>query len=288
MLTAKQIDHFKQHGYVVAKGGATPVQLRALIDELDGWIEQSRHHSKNFGSMDDGKARFDLEDGHTKDQPRLRRVANPADISDAYQEVLWHGTIPDMVVDLIGPNVKFHHCKLNIKLPGMLTRVEYHQDHVYDPHTNDDMLTALLMIDEMNEANGCLRVVPGSHKERYTHFQGDEFVGQTAPELRDEFDRRAVRVCGAPGDVCLMHTWTVHGSEANRSAAPRRLLICDYNAADAFPLLAPAVPSPYTGRIVRGEATRFARLRSSTIEMREPYRHDSFFGLQGQQSAGHG
>ena len=36
--------------------------------------------------------------------------------------------------------MKFHHCKLNIKLPGMETRVEYHQDHAYDPHSNADML----------------------------------------------------------------------------------------------------------------------------------------------------
>lgn len=286
MLTATQVDHFHERGYVIAKGGATSAQLTALGEELGGWIEESRHHTSNFGRMEDGKERFDLEVGHSQEHPKLRRVANPADISQAYQDVLWHGAIPDMVADLIGPDVKFHHCKLNIKLPGMQTRVEYHQDHVYDPHTNDDMLAALLMIDPMCEENGCLYVVPASHKERHSHFNGEEFVGQTAPELREEFDRRSVPICGEPGDVCLMHTWTVHASQANLSNEPRRLLICDYVAADAFPLLRPAVPSPHTGRIVRGKPARLVRLRSDTIEIRAPYRDDSFFGLQGQESAG--
>jgi phytanoyl-CoA hydroxylase len=43
----------------------------------------------------------------------------------------------DMVADLIGPDVKFHHCKINLKLPGSHTEVGYHQDFAYTPHTND-------------------------------------------------------------------------------------------------------------------------------------------------------
>jgi hypothetical protein len=42
----------------------------------------------------------------------------------------------DMVADLIGPDVKFHHCKINLKLSGAKTEVAYHQDFAYTPHTN--------------------------------------------------------------------------------------------------------------------------------------------------------
>ena len=58
----------------------------------------------------------------------------------------------DMVADLIGPNVKFHHCKINLKLPGARTEVAYHQDFAYTPHTNDDIVTALLFLDDIDEA----------------------------------------------------------------------------------------------------------------------------------------
>jgi ectoine hydroxylase-related dioxygenase (phytanoyl-CoA dioxygenase family) len=284
MLSEDQIGQYRADGYVVVRGLLDGARVAALTGEIDAWIEESRAREANYGETVDGKARFDLEAGHTAERPRLRRVANPADISEAYRVALWDGPIVDAVAALIGQNVKFHHCKLNIKLPGMETRVDYHQDHAYDPHTNDDMLAMLLLLDAVSEDNGCLRVVPGSHRERYSHYRDGKFVGATDPALDAEFEARSLPVTGAPGDVCLMHTWTVHGGGPNRSAQPRRILICDYVAADAYPLTPPAVPSPHTGRIVRGKPARKARLIADSIELPTPYEEDSFFGLQGQKS----
>lgn len=286
MLSQAQIDHFWEQGYVVLEDGATTEQLQALSEQLDEWIKESRSHEINYGETLDGKARFDLEAGHSAEHPRLRRVANPADISEAYYEVLINGVIPDMVAELIGPDVKFHHCKLNIKLPGMQTRVDYHQDHPYDPHTNDDMVTALLMLDEMTEENGCLWVVPGAHRERYSHFQGGKFTGKIDPELNKALERRTVPITGKAGDVCLMHTWMVHGGPPNTSDQPRRLLICDYPAADAIPLTPPMVPSIHSGRVIRGEPAKVARLIQANLELPPHYEEDSFFGVQGQATAG--
>ena len=284
-LTNEQVQNFHEFGYLVANSGLDEDALASLDREIKEWMELCRHHDSNFGETFDGKARFDLESGHTRENPKLRRVANPADVSEAYQRVLWDSPMVDMVAQLIGPNVRFHHCKLNIKLPKMETQVYYHQDHSFDPHTNDDMLAILLMLDDTSEANGCLRVVPGSHRERYSHFHDGQYVGAIDSSYNEEFDKRAVSIEAKRGDVCFMHTWTVHGSEANQSDGPRRLLICDYTSADAFPLLSPVLPSKYTGRIVRGTSSPVARLRTDEIEMRTPYSDDSFFSVQGQPSA---
>ena len=90
----------------------------------------------------------------------------------------------DMVADLIGPDVKFHHCKINLKLPGSHTEVGYHQDFAYTPHTNDDVVTALLMLDDMTLENGCLQVVPGSHRGPvFSLFEGERFTGFIAPAV---------------------------------------------------------------------------------------------------------
>ncbi len=284
-LTTEQVQQFQEFGYVVSNARLEDELLHRLDEQLDDWIELSRQHDTNFGETIDGKARFDLELGHNQEHPRLRRVSNPVDISIVFQQILWDSSIVDMVAELLGPNVRFHHCKLNIKLPGMETQVYYHQDHSFDPHTNDDVLAILLMLDDADEQNGCLRVVPGSQRERYSHFRDGEYVGAIDPAFNEEFDRRAVPVEAKRGDVCFMHCWTVHGSAVNRSTQSRRLLICDYTAADAFPLLSPVLPSKYSGKIVRGTASPYARLRNDQIEMRTPYPHDSFFGVQGQPSA---
>jgi len=285
MLSEDQIRQFREDGYTIARGAVDAAVVAALTGQIDAWIEESRAQTANYGLTMDGKARFDLEAGHTADQPRLRRVANPVDVSEIYREALFNGPIPDRVAELIGPDVKFHHCKLNIKLPGMATRVEYHQDHAYDPHTNSDMLAILLLLDDMNEANGALRVVPGSHRERYSHYRDGKFVGAIDPALDDDFETRSAPIEGRSGDVCLMHTWTVHGGGPNLSDRPRRLLICDYVAADAYPLTSPAVPSPHNGRMVRGKPANKVRLVADSIELPQAYRDDSFFGLQGQAAA---
>ena len=285
LLTPQEIEHFREYGYVISDSGLDNEILDAMDSEIDAWIDESRYHDSNYGETMDGKARFDLEEGHTRENPKLRRVSNPVDVSEIYRKVLWDSSITDMVAQLIGPSIKFHHCKLNIKLPGMDTVVYYHQDHSYDPHTNDDMLAILLMLDDSTELNGCLKVVPGSHKKRYSHFKDGEYVGLIDPSHYDEFNKEAVSVVAKRGQVCFMHTWTIHGSETNRSGRPRRLLISDFAAADAFPLLYPAVPSPFTGKIVRGEPSPVARLTQDLVEIRTPYSEDSFFGVQGQPSA---
>jgi len=83
-------------------------------------------------------------------------VNSPTEISAAYLDVVVNSRIPDMIADLIGVNVKFHHSKINAKLPGAATAVKWHQDFPYTPHTNDDLVTALLAMDEVDETNGPL------------------------------------------------------------------------------------------------------------------------------------
>jgi ectoine hydroxylase-related dioxygenase (phytanoyl-CoA dioxygenase family) len=285
MVTASEYQRFSAEGYLVVPGLVTADAVAALRSDLDAWIDESRQHRVNYGEMARGKLRFDLEDGHTAAHPKLRRVGNPVDISEAHRDVLWHGPVVDRVAALIGPDVKFHHCKLNLKLPGMGTYVGWHQDHPFDPHTNDSVLAALVMLDDMNEENGCLMVVPGSHRERYSHYKGDKFVGEIAAELAPEFSRRAVSLVGKAGDVVLIDTWMVHGSAPNRAMKPRRMLICDYTAADAVALTPMSVPTVNTGRIVHGKPTRIARFRTGTVELPPAYQEDSFFTLQGQGNA---
>lgn len=283
MLTEAQKQTYKDQGFVLIPQAIGAEKIAAMGLELEKWIEESRSHNKNYGSTRNGKARFDLEPGHSAEHPKLRRISNPVDISQAYRDVLFEGPAIEAAVDVLGPDVKFHHCKLNIKLPGMVTRVDYHQDHPFDVHTNDDHVTLLVLLDDMTEANGCLRIVSGSHLwPQYSHYQGDEFVGKVDAEAQAMCEASATKLEGRAGDICLMNTWCLHGGTSNLSQNPRRLLICDLTAADNFPLMEPQVPSDYTGKVVAGKASRIARFRAGQVEMPYLYESDSFFGAQGQ------
>lgn len=287
MLTQQQIDDFWRDGVLTVEDAVTPVQLAALNADIAGWVEESRAHSEPFGPPTlDERPRFDMGTEHRADNPALRRVNNPSDISDSYREVMSNAATVDMVNQLIGPNLKFHHCKINLKLPGTDTTVAYHQDFLFTPHTNDDVVTALLMLDDVTEENGCLRVVPGSHRgPLLTLFRDEAFVGAVSPAEEERLLAESIPVTGKAGSACLMHTRLAHGSAPNGSERSRNLYICVYSAADAFPLARNPMPNPNEGMILRGEKTRTARLKEALIELPEQPKSASFFTVQGQQSA---
>ena len=288
MLSQQQIEQFWRDGYLVAENAVTTGQLQALRRELAGWVEESRAHAAPFGPPTvDGRARFDMGEEHSAERPALRRVNNPSDTSPVYRDVMQNAAMVDMVADLIGPDVKFHHCKINVKLPGSKTEVGYHQDFAYTPHTNDDIVTALLMLDDMTLENGCLTVVPGSHRgPLHSLFENGTFVGYIDPETAARMRPAELPITGVAGSVCLMHTRLVHGSDANRSTQPRGLYICVYTAADAVPIARNPMANPNEGMIVRGKAARMARLMDAIVELPAQGKVASFFATQGQKSAG--
>ena len=173
----------------------------------------------------------------------------------------------------------------NLKLSGAKTEVNYHQDFAYTPHTNDDIVTALLFLDDIDEANGCLTVVPGSHKGPILSlFDGERFTGAVASDEEKQALAKSLPCIGKAGSVCLMHTKLLHGSAANGSDASRGLYICVYTAADAVPIARNPMPSLNEGRIVRGKEARFARLTEGMVELPKQPKSASFFTVQGQAS----
>jgi ectoine hydroxylase-related dioxygenase (phytanoyl-CoA dioxygenase family) len=281
-LPRNLIDAFHRDGTIVADDAVTPAQLAALRAEFDAWWEESRKHERTYGEMIDGRPRFDLQiPGHSRAAPLLRRVNSPTEISGAYLDVVTSSRIPDMVADLIGPNVKFHHSKINAKLPGANTEVKWHQDFPFTPHSNDDLVTALLALDEVDETNGPLIAALGSHKDGLAGlWHNGIFTGVAGEHESAAWAKGAKTFTMKAGSVCLMHTRAGHSSGPNLGTRPRRLFIAVYSAEDAIPLSPNPLPSNHEGMIVRGEKT--GRVRSVPFEMKLPQRPQtgSFFNQQ--------
>ena len=277
VLNQSQFDAIWQDGFLVVENAVTNTQLEALKTQYDEWLEQASQRDENWGETADQKPRFDLDPVHTRHQPALWRVNNPVEISATYHDVMMNSSMTDMVADLIGPDVKFHHSKINTKPPRSRVDVKFHQDFTATPHTNSDIVTAMLHLDHMGEDNGCLRMVPGSHKGPiHSVWHDDRFTAMATAEVQNKAENSAVSVLGPAGSVCLMHTRTLHGSRPNSSMRPRCVFLCIYTAADAVPLCESLVKSHLEGTIVRGQATRWARMESYKIELPELYRDTSF------------
>jgi ectoine hydroxylase-related dioxygenase (phytanoyl-CoA dioxygenase family) len=280
-LRPAQVDDFWRRGYVVVEDAVTAAQLGRMRAALKRWVDESRSHHAPYGQTIDGRPRFDLQSTGGARVPLLRRVNNPPEIERIFAEVAFDGPFVDMVAELIGPDVRFHHAKLNLKQPGSETRVDWHQDFSYTPHSNDHVVTALVMLEGMSADNGCLMGVPGSHREgQKSLWRGGAFTGKVDEETARAATSRALPIVGPAGSACLMHTLLLHGSEPNLSPSPRTLYICVYSAADAVPLARSPLPNRFESRVVRGQPSRFARVDPGLVELPADYRAASFFEVQ--------
>ena len=284
-LSQSQIDFFHAEGYLLVEDAVSPAQLAALRAQFADWVEESRRHTGAWGETVNGRGRFDVEPGHDAARPALRRVNAPTDVSAAYLEVVRASRMTDCVAELIGPAIRFHHSKINSKLPGAATAVKWHQDFPFTPHSNDDLVTALLMLDDVTGENGPLQVLPGSHRgEIHSLWHDGVFTGAVDDAVARDCVARAASCTGRAGSVCLMHTRLLHGSAANRSAQPRTLFIAVYAAEDAVPCSPNPMPCLHQGELVRGEASGRIRCVPFDIPLPQLPETASFFDQQAKQA----
>jgi phytanoyl-CoA hydroxylase len=133
------------------------------------------------------------------------------------------------------------------------------------------VLATGIYLDDCDMQNGPLLVVPGTHKGPvYDHHANGYFVGAMNPEIDGLDYSKAVPLMGKAGSMTIHHVRLVHGSALNTSAQPRRLLLHEYAAADAWPLMGVASFEEFNGRVVLGRPTIEPRLRQAPVRIPLP------------------
>ena len=266
MLNAEQIKAYRAEGYLVVPNVIAPRQIARARTRLAELIEASRQVSVS-------DAIYDLEDAHTPENPRVRRIKDPHNVDPIYASLLRGAEILDIVAQLIGDDLRMEHTKLNIKPARGGEPVEWHQDWAFYPHTNDDILEVGVMIEDCTTINGPLLIIPGSHRGPiFDHHHQGYFVGAIDPVASGLNIDDAVAITGEAGSISLHHVRAVHGSKDNHSENDRPLLLFGYCAADAWPLRSDSFKDleSFNARMVRGEPTLEPRLRDVPIRMPYP------------------
>src|SRR5262249_13847409 len=194
---------------------------------------------RGAAEVDAHTAVYDLEPGHTRGAPQVRRIKQPHKVHPAFDRVVRKGEVLDVAAALVGPNLRLQGSKLNMKSARYGAPVEWHQDWAFYPHTNDDILAIGVMLDDMDLENGPLMVVPGSHRGPVWNHHGDDgrFCGLVDPADIETEIGRAVPLIGRAGSMSFHHVRALHGSALNTSDRDRNLLLYEILAADAWPLL---------------------------------------------------
>lgn len=268
VLSESQITAYRADGFLVLENRIPADIISALRDEVRRFEEEARR-------LTESNDRLDLEDSHTPEAPRLRRIKLPHTVSAPVRELMCSDHILAPARDLLGPDIRLHTTKLNMKKGGYGAAVEWHQDFAFYPHTNDDLLAAGVMLDDMTDENGPLMVFPGAHTGPvYDHHQDGVFIGaidMTAAGLNPD---DAVRLTGPTGSVSFHHARAVHGSAVNRSDRDRRMLFIEMAAADAFPVMGSMTVfdgiDDYNSRLLCGAPTSQPRLAPVPVRIPQP------------------
>jgi len=253
VLTQGQREQYFDDGYLCV-ANLVPGDLLEELNRVTGeFVDASRAETKS-GAV------FDVGPGHGPEQPVLRRLKKPDQQHDAY----WRfaaGLMADVAADLVGPDVVFHHSKLNFKWFDETDSVKWHQDAQFFPHTNYNVLTIGCYLADTDMNNGPLAVLPGSHnRDLYDQYDGEgNWTGCLSQDDAEAIDMaEAVYLTGPAGSITVHNCRTVHYSPSSKSPRPRPLLLNCYTSADAKPYTPHPDPSDNTYKIVRGEPARWA------------------------------
>jgi ectoine hydroxylase-related dioxygenase (phytanoyl-CoA dioxygenase family) len=264
MLTAAQVEQYRELGYLVVPDVLDRdllAEVRRAVDAIVADAAKVTEHTEVY----------DLEDSHSPQAPRVRRIKTPHKHFPFFADLTRSARITAILAQLLGSDIRLHGSKLNMKSAGYGAPVEWHQDWAFYPHTNDDVLATGIYLDDCELENGPMCVVPGTHKGPvYDHHADGYFCGAMDPELDGVGYAKAVPLTGTAGSMTIHHARLVHGSALNTSAKPRRLLLHEYAAADAWPLMGVANFAEFNGRMVLGRPTIEPRLAPAPVRMPLP------------------
>lgn len=281
VLTQKQREFYFEYGYLLLEGMISDTWIASLRAATTEVINESRKISKSDET-------WDLEPGHSMEDPRLRRLSSPNDHNPAYWEYASQSVVPDIVSDLVGPNVKFHHSKINFKWADGGEEVKWHQDIGFWPHTNYGPCTVGTYIYNCGMEQGPVGMIPGSHNgELFDQYSDDgEWIGCLRQKDAENLDAsKAVYLDGPAGSLTIHNCRMIHGSKPNNSDVVRPLLLNIYAPADAMPYTHNPLYSKYDQAIVRGEAQRWAHHDPRTCLMPPDWSggYSSIFALQQEE-----
>lgn len=215
-LTADEITRYRREGWVVPQWRLPAAQVATMREALDELLR------RNPGVRPEKLVSAHVERGADPDATDngegVRGVS-------AFLDLARDSEIVDLVSDLIGNDVILWGAHVFCKPAGEGYETPWHQDGHYWPIRPLATCTVWVALEPSTRANGCLRVIPGSHLGEVLHEHLHEDRSDLTLQQRlaeHAFDpARAVDIELEPGQMSLHDVYMIHGAAANTSAQRR-------------------------------------------------------------------
>jgi ectoine hydroxylase-related dioxygenase (phytanoyl-CoA dioxygenase family) len=226
-ITPEQWKHYQAHGYIIVRDLFAPDDVREMVAECDAI------HRGDYGELFTGSAQLEPEFAEAaKQNPELAKLARKfsavVERSAIFRKYLLKEKLVSILRDILGPDILLFRDILMMKPAKVGSKMPWHQDSNYWPIRPTDLCSVWTALDEATIENGCMRVVPGSHK-----LDLIESKQKGSPFLLDEqiAADQIVDVPLKPGSSLFFHSRLLHGSEPNRSDKSRRAFITSFMSA---------------------------------------------------------
>lgn len=237
MMSVEECEQWDQDGYFIRRKAVGPAIGKAMADELIALVREDP-------PSDHPGERAYVMSGELLVQPEGKipeQAAQPEDYVAKLFNAHLVGTTRDfaqsdlaagIVAELLGPDIDVFQTQFIIKNPGAWGQ-PWHQDSYYFHFDQQPQVGLWLAITEATLENGCLSVLPGSHKLPIQPHDTDDRPGanQGYTVVRNVDDSKAVPVLMEPGDLLVFHSYLLHRSVDNRGSGRRAAMVYHYGRA---------------------------------------------------------
>ncbi|MBI5666907.1 MAG: phytanoyl-CoA dioxygenase family protein [Chloroflexi bacterium] len=227
MLSPDQIQFYHEQGYLHVPQLFSPEEITELSDELDRLVQDWAFTDEGWT----GPWRQAYMTPEVEKRSKLTAMHDLQFYSAAWARAVIHPRLAEVLCDLLGPNVEFHHSTMHIKPPQTGHPFPMHQDNPFYEHENGSYVDVLVHLDDTFHENGEIRFLAGSHKlgplDHVTRMPDGTPCSPHLPTDQYKLED-TVPVPAKRGDVVLFSIYTIHGSYINQTKQPRRLVRVGY------------------------------------------------------------
>ncbi|MBI5462394.1 MAG: phytanoyl-CoA dioxygenase family protein [Gammaproteobacteria bacterium] len=236
-LSAADIEHFQRDGFLILRGFAAP----ATVETLRGIAEE--HLRREIAPLEyeadlhypGAPSSRSAEGGRT-----VRRLLQAQGRHPAFTQWLDQPALLTRLHQLLGPEVLMplaHHNCIMTKQPRFSSDTGWHQDIRYWAFERAELINVWLALGPEREDNGCLRLIPGSHRCQYekTQFDNAQFFREDVAANRPLLEQ-ALNAELEAGDILLFHCRTLHAATRNFSEQTKYSAVFTFRAGDNRPL----------------------------------------------------
>ena len=230
-ISSENVQFYNDYGYLIAPGIVSP-------DEVDTLKKDTVKIFRGEHGTIDGLVPVTADETDADVLKKYVAIHFPHKISPVIKDFLFQEKIVNVLKNVVSPNVKCMQSMLFVKGPGKAGQA-WHQDEFYIPTRDKSLIGVWIAIDDASIENGCLWIIPGSHKPGYMMSRVDndsnEYADVDTIDVSKYKQEEIIPVEVKNGSVVFFHGYLLHSSKRNKTTDNfRTALVNHYMSAESM------------------------------------------------------